>query len=255
MRILCLVPLLAVLLAASGWCRPVRPAGAVVSQEFENVELVEVVKVLAKSMGRRVYIGPGVEGRVSVRFCSVPAEVALAMLLEEQPVPIGYKLVPPRGLVVASPQKLEQIDSEIIGCRPGGRKAVAAHSSVIRTEFLLEHAIVQLLLPELRSDFPSVEFLPHLGNGFYAVGVRGDLARLESKLPQLDVAPSGLAEDSYRVEHGSVEDIRVLVEISFPTLWIQIDSADSSTLRLRGFPHDVEGGTELIEELDKPPEK
>lgn len=64
-----------------------------VTLDFVNADLVYVIKILAKEMGRNVYIGPGVEGSVTVTLKSVPVDGALALILKMQENDIAYKLI------------------------------------------------------------------------------------------------------------------------------------------------------------------
>lgn len=105
-------------LAPTCWAAPPQPAAAVQSRqniEFENADLVHVVKSLAKRMGRNVYIGPGVEGTVTIHLTNVTPEEALAKILKQQSHAIAYKLIGYNTLVVAAPEKVDQIGGEILG--------------------------------------------------------------------------------------------------------------------------------------------
>jgi len=86
-----------------------------VTLDFVNADLVYVVKILAKEMGRNVYIGPGVEGSVTVTLKSVPVDGALALILKMQENDIAYKLLNYNTLVVATPEKIAQIEEDILG--------------------------------------------------------------------------------------------------------------------------------------------
>lgn len=97
--------------------RPARPdLGVTITQDFENTDLAEIIRTLAGSLGRKVYLGTEVRGSSSIRLRSAPVEAALAELLALSPEPLVYKFVEPKGLVVTTPAKLQQIDSEVIGC-------------------------------------------------------------------------------------------------------------------------------------------
>lgn len=95
-----------------------------VSFSFHNTDLVKVVKVLAQAMGRNVYIGPGVEGSVTIDLNQVPADTALQRVLQAAGCDAVFKLVGYNTLIVAAPEKVNQIDDEILGKSFSGRPHV-----------------------------------------------------------------------------------------------------------------------------------
>lgn len=105
-------------LAPTCWAKPPQPAAATEARQnfdFANADLVHVVKTLAKLMNRNVYIGPGVEGTVTIHLTNVTAEEALATILKQQLDSIAYKLVGYNTLIVAAPEKINQVGDEILG--------------------------------------------------------------------------------------------------------------------------------------------
>ncbi len=165
---------------------PRRSQSRLVTCEFIDADLVCVIKALAKDMGRNVYIGPGVEGSVMMNFRSVPAEGALEMVLKDQAGDIRYKLVGYNTLVVASGDKVDCIEHEIMGKPIGSRTG----SGLVRQEILLEHASAAKVMGFLRGQYRDVDFLPHpTMNGFYVVGGRSDILQIKRDVPNLDRAP------------------------------------------------------------------
>ena len=170
--------------------RPAPPRSAnrpvLVTHEFVDADLIDVIKILAKDMGRNVYIGPGFEGRVTISIKSVPVDGALAMVLRQQEADVRYKLLGYNTLVVALPDKVDCIEDEILGKSFGRRRKPNA----IRQEFLLERAPAYSVMGCLQGEYSHVEFIPHpTMNGFYAVGSREDIARLKAEVPWLDKTP------------------------------------------------------------------
>lgn len=154
-----------------------------VTHEFIDADVVYVIKVLAKDMGRNVYIGPGVEGSVTMTFNSVPADGALATVLKEQSADIRYKLIGYNTLVVASADKVDCIEDEILGKSFGP----PTRRGLNRQEILLEHASAAKVISFLQSQYKDVEFIPHpTMNGFYAVGGRSDILQIKNDVPNLD---------------------------------------------------------------------
>lgn len=157
-----------------------------VSHEFVDADIVDVIKVLAKDMGRNVFIGPGVEGKVTMTLISVPADGALALILQQQERDIGYRFIGYNTLFVAQPNKIGPLEDEILGKSFPPRRKLG----VIRQEFLLESAGAQKVMGFLQGEYPNVEFIPHpTMNGFYAVGSREDILKLKEEVPELDREP------------------------------------------------------------------
>lgn len=177
-------------LATSLRRRPAPPRSAnrpvLVTHEFVDADLIDVIKILAKDMDRNVYIGPGIMGRVTISIKSVPVDGALAMVLKQQEADVRYKLLGYNTLVVALPDKVDCIEDEILGKSFGPKRGPNA----IRQEFLLERAPAHNVMGCLQSQYKEVEFIPHpTMNGFYAVGSREDIARLKAEVPWLDNTP------------------------------------------------------------------
>jgi type II secretory pathway component GspD/PulD (secretin) len=157
-----------------------------VNYDFDGVDAIEVIKILAKDMGRNVYIGPGVDGTITARFEAVTPLAALEKILEQRSNGISCKLIGYNTLVVATPEKIGQIEDEITGksLNPKPR------GTAIRQEFLLEYALASKVMGFLQSQYKEVEFIPHpTMNGFYAVGKRSDILRLKNEVPRLDLKP------------------------------------------------------------------
>ena len=76
---LCLTASLTRPCSAPPGARPATPRALVgkrISQEFVKADMVYVVKTLGRIMGCKPNIGPQVDGEVTVRLRSVPAEAA-----------------------------------------------------------------------------------------------------------------------------------------------------------------------------------
>jgi len=153
-----------------------------VNHEFVNTDVVFVIKVLAKEMGRNVYIGPDVEGSVTINLRSVPADGALALVLQDRG--IGYKLIGYNTLIVARPDRVDLIEDQILGKSMGPSRP----RGIIRQEVLVENAPAARVITSLQARFKDVEFIPHPTlNGFYAVGSRSDILELKNLVPDLDI--------------------------------------------------------------------
>lgn len=157
-----------------------------VTLDFVKADLVYVVKLLAREMGRNVFIGPGVEGEVNLNLKDVPADAALALVLQEQGDEFDYKLIGYNTLIVARREKVEQIEEEVMG-KSFAPKPVFG----MRQEILLKRAPAAKVIELLRGQYKDVEFIPHpTMNGFYTVGKRADILSIKNDIPQLDRTPS-----------------------------------------------------------------
>lgn len=79
-----------------------------VSHDFQNADLVQVLKTLAREMGCAITLGGEVRGRVTLKLDNVPAEEALRRVLALDGR-FSYKLVRGRTLYVARAPLLDQL--------------------------------------------------------------------------------------------------------------------------------------------------
>ena len=222
-----------------------------VTLDFVNADLVYVIKILAKEMGRNVYIGPGVEGSVTVTLKSVPVDGALALILKMQENDIAYKLIGYNTLIVAAPEKVNQIEDEILGKNFGPKRVVGA----VRQEILLEKAPAAKVIGFLQGQYKNVEFIPHpTMNGFYAVGTRSDILQIKNDVPNLDRVPElppPPTREFVQVKYGDLNEVKSLLATLVPDVQMNVDTRQS-TLILEGAPGAIEQAKELLDQLDKP---
>ena len=222
-----------------------------VSLDFVNADLVYVIKVLAKEMGRNVYIGPGVEGSVTVTLKSVPVDGALALILKMQENDIAYKLVGYNTLIVAAPEKVNQIEEDILG----KQFAPKTPANSVRQEVLLEKAPAAKVIGFLQGQYKNVEFIPHpTMNGFYAVGSRADILSIKNDVPNLDRVPDvppPPQREFVQVKYGDLNEVKSLLSTLVPDVQMNVDTRQS-TLILEGAPGAIEQAKELMDQLDKP---
>jgi type II secretory pathway component GspD/PulD (secretin) len=229
-----------------------------VSLDFVNADLVYVIKVLAKEMGRNIYIGPGVDGSVTVTLKSVPVEGALALILKMQESEIGYKLLGKSNtLVVAPPEKLNTIPDDILGEKGGevvGAKR-APKPTDIRQEILLEKAPAAKVIGFLEGQYKDVSFTPHpTMNGFYVVGSKKDVLQIKSEVPNLDKVPEPPAppqREFVPVKYGELNEIKSLLATLVPDVQYNVDSR-RQVLILEGAPGAIDQVKELLAEIDRP---
>ena len=225
--------------------------GRLVTLDFVNADLVYVIKILAKEMGRNVYIGPGVEGSVTVTLRSVPVDGALALILKMQENDIAYKLVQPNTLIVAAPEKINQIEDDIL------QKQVAprVQAGGVRQEILLENAPAAKVIGFLQGQYRNVQFIPHpTMNGFYAVGSKREVLQIRSEVPNLDKVPQlppPPTREFYQVKYGNLDEVKSLLATMVPDVQMNVD-ARQSTLILEGAPGAIEQAKDLLDQIDKP---
>ena len=158
----------------------------VVNMEFVNADLVYIVKFLAKEMGRNVYVGPDVQGSVTVTLKNVQPEGALALVLKMQETPYDYKIVD-NTVIVATTEKLQTIADNILTPKT---KSSSVRRNLAEQEFVLDAAPAANIVEFLKGQYPDVVFTPHPTiNGFYAKGTQQELKEIKSKLPNLDQVP------------------------------------------------------------------
>ncbi|MCA9796119.1 MAG: hypothetical protein KC910_30135, partial [Candidatus Eremiobacteraeota bacterium] len=225
-----------------------------VSLSLHDEEVVQVVKTLAKAMGRNVFVGPTVEGQVTIELADVPAPEALDRVLAELPSEYVYKM---RGstLLVAAPEKLVEIlpacliEDELVS-RP------EPPPESIRQEILLERAPAAKVMEYLFQRYPEVKFSPHpTMKGFYVEGSREDILAIKRAIPGLDRAPSPPPK-VVTVKLGlrnlkpskAAEVLRMLMpDVTFTT--------DERAVVATGVPDAIQQAHELLVEIDRLPER
>jgi type II secretory pathway component GspD/PulD (secretin) len=231
--------------------RAARPRQKLVSLDFVNADLVYVIKVLAKEMGRNVYIGPGVDGSVTVTLKSVPVEGALALILRMQENEYAYKLVGANTLIVATPEKLNTIPDDIMGTQVAPR---VPHDA-IRQEILLENAPAAKVISFLEGQYKNVQFTPHpTMNGFYVLGSRKDVLQIKSEIPNLDKVPpkpEPPTREFIPVKYGDLNEVKSLLATLVPDVQYNVDNR-TATLIVEGSQSGIDQVKELLNELDRP---
>ena len=219
------------------------PPAVKIARDFVNEDLGAVVRWLGESAGRKVYLGPGVAGKLTVSLRSVPPLAALHEVLKSFRPQVTYKLMGDDILVVAEPDcRLEGIDD--------GRR----QPDDIRREFMLERAPAAKIIGFLKPRYDGVEFVPHpTMNGFYAVGSRSDLEAVANLIPELDVVPEFAPREMVQVSYGDLDEFRPLFDSIVPEVRLDVDTRQS-TLILEGSPETVEQAKELLAKLDEPPD-
>lgn len=232
--------------------RRTRPYQKMVSLDFVNADLVYVIKVLAKEMGRNVYVGPGVEGSVTVTLKKVPVEGALALILKMQENEFAYKLVEPNTIVIAPPEKLNSIADDIM---QGQRLGPQLPKNPIRQEILLENAQSAKVIGFLETQYKTVKFQPHpTVNGFYVTGSKEDVLQIKREIPNLDKvppAPPKPEREFIRVNYGDLAEVKGLLATLVPDVIYNVDQR-RNTLILEGSPSAIENVKEMLAEIDKP---
>ena len=245
-----LAVLLALSLILSGAARPGRPPEAMktrITQDFVDVDLAELLSFFAKEMGRKLYLGPGIKGRLTVSLRSVPPAGALREVLASYYPDVAYKLIGTDTLIVALPE-----------CRlvaePGPMRRRPKDS--IRQEIFLEQAPAAKVIAALQARYQNVEFIPHpTQNGFFAVGSRRDILEIKISVPELDQPPdqneTQLVREFATVRFGDLEEIRSLLATLVPDVTLTVDQRQS-TLIFEGTPAAIAQAKELLEQLDQP---
>jgi type II secretory pathway component GspD/PulD (secretin) len=230
------------------------PPQKLVTLDFVNADLVYVLKVLAKEMGRNIYVGPTVQGSVTVTLKNVPVEGAMALILQMQENEYDYKILDgpsTRTVVVAPPDKLAEIADDILGAQ----KVARIPQDAVRMEYLLEEAPSAKVLDFLKGQYKNVEFTPHpTMNGFYARGSRDDLLQIKRELANLDripAPPPPPLREFLSVKYGDINEVRALLSTLVPDVVYNVDTR-LNLLIAEGSPGAIDQVRELLAELDRP---
>jgi type IV pilus assembly protein PilQ len=233
---------------------PKAPPQKLVTLDFVNADLVYVLKVLAKEMGRNIYVGPTVQGSVTVTLKNVPVEGAMALILQMQENEYDYKILDgpsTRTVVVAPPDKLAEIADDILG----KVKTARIPANAPRMEYLLEEAPSAKVLDFLKTQYPNVEFTPHpTMNGFYARGSREDLLQIKRELSNLDRVPAPPPpplREFLPVKYGDINEVRALLSTLVPDVNYNVDTR-LNLLIAEGAPGAIDQVRELLAEIDRP---
>ena len=232
--------------------RPPAPKQRMVTLDFVNADLVYVLKVLAKEMNRNIFVGPTVEGSVTVTLKNVPVEGAMALILKMQENEYDYKVVD-TTVIVASPDKLAQIPDDIL--EMDNVKESVDVKDAIRQEFVLEKAPSAKVMDFLQGQYERVKFINHpTMNGFYAVGAKSDILQIKRELPNLDRVPEPPPpplREFLSVKYGDVEQIRTTLSTLVPDVQYTVDGR-LALIIAEGSPGAIDQVKELLAELDRP---
>lgn len=233
---------------------PKAPPQKLVTLDFVNADLVYVLKVLAKEMGRNIYVGPTVQGSVTVTLKNVPVEGAMALILQMQESEYDYKILDgsnPRTVIVAPPDKLSEIADDIMGKAKGPKVA----NNAPRMEYLLEEAPSAKVVDFLKGEYPAVEFTSHpTMNGFYARGPKEDLLQIKRELGNLDRVPAPPPpplREFLSVKYGDINEVRTLLSTLVPDVTYNVDTR-LNLLIAEGTPGAIDQAKELLAEIDRP---
>ncbi len=219
----------------TGRVRNNRAQRKLVTLDLVDADLSGVIKLLAKIMGRNLYLGPGVQGSVTAKFDGVPAEAALKLVLGLQEFECAYRLVEPGTIVVAAPKAIQDI---IDDCGQNHHYRAIPKNSVWR-EFLLKQVQEPKVLSILESRFSRVRFTHHpTENGFFAHGSLLDLYGVRELVSELDVAPAqppGPTREIVKLRYPNLLEIKELITSMVSGLSCQI-SEDNSGFIVEGSP-------------------
>lgn len=218
-----------------------------ISHDFVESEITDVIKVLAEAMGRSVYIGPGVEGKVTISLRSVSPQGALAMVLAEAEEPIQYKFVGSKSLLVAPLESLKSYD-----CSPPKPNIPSnAKTREFRCGEMRRADVVHYLQSQVR----NVEFFPGKApDRFCAKGSEADLESIPALVAQLegpeDKAALKMVREFVTVRQGDLPEIQELLKTLAPEVFTREAGGSERTLVLWGPRNAVEFAQELLGQLD-----
>lgn len=245
MRIL----LLALLLWGAVWAAPSKTF----SHEFEKADIVYAIKVLAKEMGWNVYLGPGVEGEVTLEVCDALPEKALAQILEGRGLASKFVSNGSGGetLVVALRDRLAAIPDDIfLNWKP----IVCFPIDPIRQEIILEPGAPRAKVMEyLTARYPTVEFTLHpTMHGFYVYGPLKDVRQLKEEMPFWDPPEPPPPPVTRRVRMHDPELVRAAIQVLHtltPDVGCVVEDEYFLVLTASGGLDQI---LELLDEMDEP---
>jgi type II secretory pathway component HofQ len=94
--------LLSLLLTLQVWAKP-----KLVNLEYHEADLPAVLRQLAQQLGYNLYVGPEVQGSVTISARQVPLDGAIALILKGQSQTWEYRQVG-NTVVIGSPEKMKR---------------------------------------------------------------------------------------------------------------------------------------------------
>ena len=98
MRALCFI----LLLSSQLWAKP-----KLVNLEYHQADLPTVLRQLSRQLGYNLYVGPEVQGQVTLSARQVPLDGAIALILKGQSQTWEYRQVG-NTVVIGSPEKMKR---------------------------------------------------------------------------------------------------------------------------------------------------
>lgn len=245
---------LTILLCSPAWSQASKQR--LVSLSFHNTDLVQTLRILAKTIGAKAQIGPGVQGSVTIELEKIAANEAIRQILALQEQKFDYRLLsaPELTLVVDTPEALASIPKFAGGPEPD---EVRLPANSIRMEYLLEEAPAAMVVDFLKDEYSQVEFTLHPTlNGFYASGSREDLLQIKRELGHGGRAPGPPPpplRERLPVRHGDIHEIRSRLKELVPDVVYNIDLLEN-VLTVEGPPGAIDMVREMFVELDRPEE-
>ncbi len=228
-----------------GWFWPPDCNQVLMSVDFDEVELVEALRVVAKAMDRHIFVGPGVSGTVTLKLQDVPPGKVLRRLLRGRTVPLDYRVFA-TTVVVAQPVALRRLDDPHWEATQQARIPEKA----IRQEFVLEFAPSDKVRKFFDRQYDEVWFFPHPSmNGFIAVGSKTDILQIKRELPRIDKAPRPPMRRYLSVENGSPLEKTATLSKRLPGADFHFDERLNAIV-VEGPREEVETATRLLEKLD-----
>ncbi|MGE0490826.1 MAG: hypothetical protein AB7S38_16585 [Vulcanimicrobiota bacterium] len=221
-----------------------------VSLSVHDEDVVQVLKTLSRAMGRNIFVGPSVDGQVTVELKDVPLPEALDRVLAGLPGEFGYKMLE-HSVVVASLEKLAEVPPAcLIDREPGGEPPPDS----IRQEILLERVPAARVMEYLFPQYPNVQFTAHpTMNGFYVEGGREDILAIKRSIPGLDRAPSpppNVVTVNLRVRNLEPTEAAAVLRTLLPDVTF---ATDEQAVVATGLPEAIQQAHELLCELDRLP--
>lgn len=204
----------------------------------------DVVRQLARTARRNVFLGAGFEGRIWLHLRDVPVNFAVQEVVRQTNP--AFQSTLEHSIQVVS----RAADPHDSGAVP---VVVPTHPRPVGgVEILLKHQKAADVMEFLSRQYRGVRLVAHpFQEGFYAIGPLGDVGRLKRDVELLDVPirQARQVQEEVELQHANLEDVRDLLTTMVPDVRV---IATPDRLVLRGEEGAVEQALELLRQIDQP---
>lgn len=220
-----------------------------VTATFQDEQLTDALREVARQLGMRIYIGPSLSGTANGEFVDERYNQVLNSLLQSTPHWTWF--VSPGGTLVVSETDCCDIECGLINTEQILEQPELPPDAE-SIEIILVQADSARMLSFLRAQYPRVRFQPHLTqNGFTAKGSLRDLEAVKNETKSLDRLPPSAAPPiprAFFLPHIEATEAKGILATLVPHATYDIDGED--ILNCSGTPDNLLEVEEILKELD-----